>query len=101
MLEIGDVGLFYLYFSQSGIEDKMLAELKLKVNGDLTRGREIMSLYKKIVKADETAHSSGPHHKSPYPLYPADSCEGFYEYNDDSTGDWVHDDYFYEQCRLW
>ena len=71
----------------------MLAELKLKVNGDLTRGREMMSLYKKIVKADEMVNSSHGHLKTMFPLYPAASCDDYYECHDKSTSYWDNDGY--------
>ena len=65
-LAIGPSGLGYLYWSKAGVDDSTVADLRLKVDGDLTRYREMITLYKRIVKNEESATNIP---KTPYPLF--------------------------------
>ena len=52
-LQLNEVGQNWLFFSRSNLADKQLADLRLKVNGDLTRFREMVSLQLKISKSED------------------------------------------------
>ena len=91
-LQIGDVGLAYLFWSKSGVDDKLIADLRLKVNGDLTRYREMISLHKRILN-NEKAAADTSRSKNPFKLmHGVDD-----EYDDEhGFGYWTDDGYYYE-----
>ena len=49
-LDVGQVGLAYLFWSKAGIDDRTLADLRLKVDSKLDRYGEMTSIYKKNIK---------------------------------------------------
>ena len=96
-LGINDVGLAYLYWSQSGVDDDTVADLRLKVNGDMTRYREMISLHKRTMKSEDAvrAHHRGKHS---FPL-----LHSMEEYEDESGnyGHFLTDNMFYEYDSHW
>ena len=51
-LTISAVGKTWLFFSHAGLTDKELADLKLKVDGDLTRFEDMVGLQLKLAKSE-------------------------------------------------
>ena len=62
-LQVGDTGKCWLFFSRSGIADRDFRALRLKVNGDLTRFKEMISLYLKIRKNEEATRDQNQGYK--------------------------------------
>ena len=48
-LQLNDVAKCCLVFARSGLSDRVFADLRLKVNGDLNRYRDIIRLQLKII----------------------------------------------------
>ena len=105
---MGKVGLAYLFWSKAGIDDRTLADLRLKVDGKLDRSDEMKSIYRRILKNEHAAaEQSGQGNRHPYPLvgyedydyddYPVIINEADGEYDDDyGFGYWTDDGYFLE-----
>lgn len=89
-LAMNDAGLAYLYWSKSGVNEKLIADLRLKVDGDLTRFRDMISLHKRILQNEEAALNQNKS-KQPYVLLHEDYDD---EYG--NCGYWTEDGYFYE-----
>eukprot|EP00959_Pyramimonas_sp_CCMP1952_P051441 1074767-Pyramimonas_sp.AAC.1 len=62
-LTIGDTGKAWLFFSRSGIAECQLADLRLKVGGDLTRYREMIALQMKISKNESASYDQSHGYK--------------------------------------
>ena len=99
-LNVNDIGKCWLFFSRSGLPDRQLQDLRLKVNGDMTRFSEMVRLQLKLSKNDEAAMDQGQgyrhsgYYDSDYNYFYYDAlteCERCIEYE---TGHvYVFDDY--------
>lgn len=81
-LYINDVGKSWLFFAKAGLTDKQMADLKLKVDGDLGRFRDMIMLQLKISKNEDAiadAHRGYANHYSPHG---GGGCDEYY------IGDW-------------
>ena len=92
-LSMSDTAKGYLFWSKSGIDERTLSELRLKVNGDLKRWDEMRSVFHRMLKSDAATDSLAKN-KSPYPLLYADD-EDSYE-SPSGFGYWTEDGYYYE-----
>ena len=101
-LNMSDTAKGYLFWSKSGIDERTMSELRLKVNGDLKRWDEMRSIFHRMLKSDAATDSLAKN-KSPYPLLYADD-EDSYE-TATGFGYWTEDGYYYEfdtiQNRGW
>ena len=103
-LQINDICKTFMFFSRSGLNDKQLADLRLKVNGDLTRFNDMVRLQNKITKNELASQDQqqgyrgygyqSNHHDDDH----TDYYDGW-EYPDDDSwywddyyGDWFYDD---------
>ena len=90
------------FWSKSGIDDRTLADLRLKVDGKLDRSDEMKSIYRRILKNEHAAvEQSGQGNRHPYPLVGYEEYDDIYpeegEYDDDEGyGFWTDDGYFLE-----
>ena len=98
---LNNVGKTHLYFRGSGLPGKRLEELRLKVDGDLTRYNDIVSLTQRIAKFEQFhRHHGRDHHYGEHQEYDYDyddsydygSPENYYGGDHDSNYD-GNDDY--------
>ena len=91
-LAMNEVAKCWLFWSRAGLNSRQLNDLRMKVNGDMTRWKDMIALWLKLSKSDEAAHhqSEGYRHMEP----------GYYgsydEWNDYWTGDWNDEEYYGE-----
>ena len=62
-LELNDVGKTYLFFKWSGLSQRRIDDLKLHVDGDMSRFNELKTLVLRIAKAEQ---ASGTRHSPEY-----------------------------------
>ena len=86
-LSINDQGKCWLFWSRANMPDRVLADLRLKVNGDLSRFRDMIRLQLKISKNESASHDQQEGFKNHYGGDNYWSEEG-YDY---------HDDYYYDE----
>ena len=82
-LALNEVAKCWLFWSKSNLSDRSLADLRLKVDGDLTRWQEMARLWLKAQKNEDAASDQARGYKS----YKADS------YWEDFDQGWEHDEY--------
>ena len=104
-LQINDICKTFMFFSRSGLNDKQLADLRLKVNGDLTRFNDMVRLQNKITKNELASQDQqqgyrgygyqSNHHDDDHTDYYDDGWhipDDDSWYWDDYYGDWFYDD---------
>ena len=91
-LAIGDSGKAWLFFSRSGIPERQLADLRLKVGGDLTRYREMIALQMKISKNESASYDQSQGYKQ------YNTRTGEEEYDED---DWNYDEEYWNEEDDW
>ena len=85
-LQVGETGKCWLFFSRSGITDRDFRDLRLKVNGGLTRFQEMIGLHLKIRKNDEATHDQNQGYKQYQTQHDEWWDSGYY----DEWGSWTH-----------
>ena len=98
-LQIGDTGKCWLFFSRSNLPERTLADLRLKVNGDLTRYREMIRLQLKISKNEQASHDQHQGYRQYYDQDGGISMD--YSDHDDNWDyaydEWYGDDDYFDQ----
>ncbi|CAK0892103.1 unnamed protein product [Prorocentrum cordatum] len=92
-LAIGDSGKAWLFFSRSGTPERQLADLRLKVGGDLTRDLGMIALQFQISKNESARYDQSRGYKQ------YNTRTGEEEYCDDvwnAERYWNEDDHWYD-----
>ena len=102
-LQVGPTGKCWLFFSRSGISDKDFRDLRLKVDGDLTRYTEMVGLYLKICRNEEATldqhHGYKQFQANDYDDYDESGYYdewGYWTYYDDWNWDYDEYDEYYD-----
>ena len=88
-LDVNPVGKCWLFFTRSGVPNKVQADLRLKVNGDLTKFQEMVRLLIKISKNEQASQDQSVGYRD-NPVYHNDDD---WHDNDWRETPWVHDDW--------
>ncbi len=111
-LVLGDTGKCWLFWSRSNLPERQLADLRLKVNGDLSRYRDMIRLQLKISKneqaADEQHHGYKNIHyeditsqEDPYDMSREDDDGWWYTHDDYYGEDYYGDSWQYDNLDDW
>jgi len=93
-LTLSDVGKTYLFFSKSNLSESQIADLRLKVNGDLSRFGDMLRLQNRISKNEEATKDQ----RRGYRDYHEASCDDDTEWHADPWNS--HDDAWW-QSDVW
>ena len=92
-LTLSEPAKAWLFWTCSGFSDDSIGELRLKVNGDLNRWREMVALQQRISKNESAAQDQHRGYKKSLPAYHGDSWGCDDAYYDGYDG---HDSAWYE-----
>ena len=98
-LTLSEPAKCWLFWTNAGVSEAVIADLRLKVNGDLNRWREMVSLQQRISKNESAARDQDRGYRKSIPSYYGDDHheEDDYDYDYDHDTYWGEDyDYDYD-----
>ena len=99
-IQMNDAAKSWLFWSRTNYSDKSIADLRLKVNGDLNRWREMVHLQLKISKNEQASLEQHTGYRNYYDGYSTADYDEQYddwydEYDENYDEDWYgYDDYY-------
>ena len=101
-LHLGDTGKCWIFWSRSNLPERVLSDLRLKVNGDLSRYRDMIRLQLKISKNEQASMDQHGgyknYHGDSYNDYDMTYTDGDSWWYDDADSsyyeDWSYDDWY-------
>ena len=94
LLSIGDTGKCWLFWSRASLPERQLADLRLKVNGDLSRYRDMIRLQLKISKNELASSEQASGYRNTRGQYYDQHADDYYDGYEDQDGD--YDDGYYD-----
>ena len=80
---MSETGKCWLFWSRSNIHDKQISDLRLKVNGDLNRFRDMVRIQMRISKNEHASEEQAAGYKRTYRgIDYADDDDWWYDWKD-------------------
>jgi hypothetical protein len=100
-LNVSEPAKAWLFWTNAGVSEQTIADLRLKVNGDLTRWREMVNLQQKITKNENAARDQDHGYRKSLPSYHNEEYTDDYDYDYDAyAGDYDYaEEYDWEQAE--
>ena len=105
-LQLNDVAKFYLFFKQSGLPSKFIEDVKLQIQGDLTRFTEARALALRLSQRSDVTLDGGDHYygeqQEGQEDWPDEWPEEYYDaWSENYYGEEEYDQYWMDDEDVW